>query len=109
MRAQIVALCAENHLGEEGLNQIGLLCDWLEVQYGYIFTSWNAAWNHVVATYLGFQPPLKAHARRITTKGPCQGIGYHCNVRSGRHYVISVVQCPCSDQNGQPGERLRVI
>jgi Uncharacterized protein conserved in bacteria (DUF2130) len=50
-----------------------------------------------------------AGGRRVTTKGPCAGRGYHRTVLRGGRRVASIVRCPCIDQNGQPSERLRVI
>jgi hypothetical protein len=88
-----------------------LQCDWLATSQGYIFTSWNAAWNHVVATY---GPQVKQHGMAFARSGPCPGVGYHWNIRrtirnQGSRKVASIVQCPCEDQNGQPRERYRVI
>jgi hypothetical protein len=92
--------------GEGRLPNNELLCACLETQCGYIFHSWNAAWNHVVQQY---PPRLIARGRQIATRGPCAGRGYHRNVVRGRQHVVSIVQCPCRDANGQTSERLRVI
>jgi hypothetical protein len=102
------SLVPDKNGGERRVPNNGLLCVWLEAQCGYIFRSWNAAWNHVMQQCPP-PPRLSAKGRQITTRGPCIGRGYHRNVYRGHEYVAAIVQCPCTGLNGQTSERLRVI
>jgi hypothetical protein len=94
--------------GEEGGAKKALYCDWLETEHGYIFRSWHAAWNSILAHYPSRPRPM-AYGRQITTVGPCVGRGYHRTVRQAGTRVASIVQCPCVSREGHTSERLKVV